>query len=135
MLNPLEVLRQQSVAVQAKFEKDASAGPVVAAAKEFEKKIIAVEDDLYELSRTGRGSDTYRGPSRLVAKLLYLVRNVEKADYPPTTQQVARNEALKADVAASRTKFDGLLKTDLPAINGVLQKKNMPALTTAVKTP
>ena len=135
MINQLEVVRKQVEDLQTKVASDKGAEPVATAAKEFYKKIIAVEDNLYELSRTGRGSDTYRGPSRLVAKLLYLLRNTEKADFPPTTQQTARNVELKAQVAASQTQCDGLLKTDLPAFNNILQKKNMPAIGATLKTP
>ena len=126
MINRIEWVRKQTYDIQVLLMKDKSAESVIASGKELDHKIISVEDNLYEMSRTGRGSDSYRGPSKLISKLFYLVRSVSSADFPPTTQQMERHKELKIQLEEYRNQFDEILKKDLPAFNNLLKEKHIP---------
>jgi hypothetical protein len=130
MINQLEWLRKQIYDLQSLLMKDKNAESIIAAGKELDNKMISVEDNLYEMSRTGRGSDSYRGPSRLISKLFYLVRSVSSADFPPTTQQIERHEAFKTQLKTYQNQYNELLKKELPAFNILLKEKNLPSIIT-----
>lgn len=130
MINQLEWMRKQIYDLQALLMKEKSAESIMAAGKELDKKVISIEENLYEMSRTGRGSDSYRGPSKLIAQLLYVFGSVGSADFPPTTQQMERHGMFKIELETYRNQLNELLKKDLPAFNGLLKEKNIPILTT-----
>ena len=58
LINPLEWMRKQISDLQPLLMKEKRAESIIAAGKALEKKAISIEDHLYELSRTGRGSDS-----------------------------------------------------------------------------
>jgi hypothetical protein len=129
MINQLEWIRKQIYDLQALLMKDKSVESIMVAGKELDNNIISIEDNLYEMSRTGRGSDSYRGPSKLISKLFYLVRSVSSADFPPTTQQIERHEAFKNQLNTYQNQFNELLKKDLTAFNTLLKEKNIAPIT------
>jgi hypothetical protein len=126
MINQLEWIRKQIYDLQPLLEETNGTESVLSSSEELDGKIISVEDNLYEMSRTGRGSDSYRGPSRMISKLFYLVRSVSSADFPPTTQQIERHEEFKSQIRAYQNKLNELLKKDIPAFNSLLKEKNIP---------
>jgi len=129
MINQLEWIRKQIYDLQPLLVKTKGTESVLSSGKELDDKIISVEQNLYEMSRTGRGSDSYRGPSQLISKLFYLVRSVSSADFPPTTQQMERHEAFKSQINTYQSQLNELLKKDLPAYNIHLREKNLTPIT------
>ena len=135
MINQLEWIRKQVYDLNALLTEDKDVESIIAAGKELDNKVISVVGNLYEMKVTGRGQDyPYREPSRLLSKLLNLVGSVSRADFPPTTQQIERNEEYKIQLETHRNQFKELLKSDLPAFNKLLKEKNIPHLIT-VKIP
>lgn len=133
MINQLEWVRKQIYDLEALLLEDNSAESILAAGKELDVKIISLEDNLYQMKVTGRGQDywAFRGESKLINKLMSLVRSVSSADFPPTTQEIERHDLFKTQVETQRNQFNKFLKNDLPAFNRLLKEKNLPHIITA----
>jgi hypothetical protein len=83
---------------------------------------------------TGRGQDySYREPSRLLTKLSYFARNVQSADYPPTTQQFERHKAFTEQLKTYQNQMNKLIKNDLPIFNTVLEENNLTPIRTVIE--
>ena len=136
MINRLEWIRKQMYDLKALLIDEKNAEPIIVSGKELDDKIISVEDQLFQIRVTGKGQDDfyYRGPSKLINKLLSLVRSVSRADFPPTTQHIEHHEELKAKLDKSLSQFDEILKNDLPAFNSLLKENDLPHLIT-IKIP
>jgi len=133
MINQLELIRKQIYDLDAHLMKDKGAESIIATGKKFDDKIISVEENLYEMRSTGRGQDyTYREPSRLLTKLTSFARNVQSADFPPTTQQFERHKAFTNQLETCQNQMEELLTNDLPAFNDLLKENNLTAITTSI---
>lgn len=130
MINQAEWIRQQLYALKPHLKDDKDAASIIVSGKELDKKIISVEDQLFLMRVTGKGQDSwyYKGPSKIITKLLHLVRSVSKADFPPTTQHLEFYEVLKAKLRECQSQFDEILDRDLPAFNELLKENNLPHL-------
>jgi hypothetical protein len=134
MINQLEPIRKQLYDLKALIKNDKSAESILKAGKIFDEKIISVEENLYEMRSTGRGQDySYREPSRILTKLIYLARNVQSADFPPTTQQFERHDAFTKQIDTLQKQLDELLKKDLLEFNNLLKKNNLTAITSGIQ--
>lgn len=101
---------------------------LLAASDSLERKLIAVEEHLIQLRLTGTGQDGVRWPARLSERLRYLMGNVATADFRPTDQQGEVHAVLKAELDAVRRDLEAILSTDLPALNRLLQQRNLPGI-------
>ena len=62
---------------------DAAAKELIAAGEDLDKRVIAVEERLFNLHATGRGQDFLRMPSQLMEKLAHLADTLQFADFAP----------------------------------------------------
>ena len=69
-----------------------------------------------------------RWPAQIAERLRYLVGNVATADFRPTDQQGEVHVVLKAQLDSVRRNLDQILATDLPALNQLLQQRNLPRI-------
>jgi hypothetical protein len=67
----------------------------------------------------------YMWPVRLTAKLVYLANHVQSSDYAPTDQARAAHAMLRAQLQRIREQYHGLLRRDLAAFNGLLQRRGL----------
>lgn len=58
-------------------------------------------------------------------RLRYLAGNVATADLRPTDQQGEVHTVLKAELDSARRALETILSTDLPALNRMLQQRNL----------
>ena len=82
--------------------------------------------------RGGGGAGRVSGSptlSRLNGELLGLMALVEGADVTPTTQAVAAAEDLRGTLGRALQRWDEIKDKDVRALNEVLRKANLPALT------
>lgn len=127
MINQLEWLRKQIHDLKAHLIEGKSVETIIAAGKELEKKLISVEDNLYQMRVTGRGQDNwdYRGPSKLISKLFTLAGSVNSADFAPTKQEIEVHEILKSQLDTHRNRFNEILENELPAFNSLMKENNL----------
>jgi hypothetical protein len=125
MVNQIELIRRQIYDLDAVLEGDTNLRPVTTAADELDAKLIAVEEDLYQMRMTGRGQDSFRWPAKLVTKISYLASGVANFDFPPTTQASEVHEKLKKEIAATQTQLNDVLSADLASFNNLLEERNI----------
>lgn len=136
IINQSEWMRKQIDDLKALLMEMKGDESIIAAGKSLDQKIISVEENLFNMNVTGTGQDYwyYRGPSKIMDKLLGLFRSVSSADFPPTTQHIERHEELKEWLGNVQIQFDDVLKNDLAVFNNLLKENDLPHLIT-VKTP
>ena len=82
---------------------------VKSAADELDKKIVVVEEQLFQMKITGRGQDMIRYPTQLVGKIMHLADGLAVADFPPTEEQMEVHRLLGQSNESLRTSLDGIL--------------------------
>src|SRR5204862_7226338 len=71
LINRAEAIRAQIANVKTFVGDDAAAKELRAAGDDLDKKVIAVEERLFNMTATGRGQDALRMPSQLMEKLAH----------------------------------------------------------------
>ena len=125
MINQIEWIRKQIYDLIEMLEEGENAEPVIKAAKELDKKFIAVEDTFFSMGLTGSG-DGLRWPDKFYVKHRFLASSIGGSDFPPTTQQIEVHEMFKQQLADYQDRLKQLLSQDLSAFNALLKEKNIP---------
>jgi photosystem II stability/assembly factor-like uncharacterized protein len=109
LINQAEVVRAQ-LAHQQELAGDDEAGKAIKAkAADLDKKIVAIESHLFNMTSTGRGQDQLRLPSQIVEKLSHLADVVSLNDFPPTDQALAVHKKLSQELSGYREQIRPLL--------------------------
>src|SRR5213593_4385763 len=87
MINRVEVVRGQLAALKASLAGDSGVADVRSAADSLDQKLLAVEQDLFQVRVTGRGQDILRWPMKLAEQLLYLAGSVQGSVFAPKGPQ------------------------------------------------
>jgi hypothetical protein len=124
MVNQIEFVRAQLYQVTAAVS-DNNASAVKPAADDLDKKLIDIEEALYQRRLTGQGQDTVRWPPKLMSKLSYLAGQLGDSDFGPTNQQHEVQTLLHAQLTSIRQRFDAVLNTDLVAFNKLLRDRGV----------
>jgi photosystem II stability/assembly factor-like uncharacterized protein len=130
-INKTESARGQLAALEVRLG-DKGPKDVKDAAEALDKKLLAVEEDLFQMRVTGRGQDALRWPMKVTEQLAYLLGNASESDYAPTASQVAVHQLLHDEAARARKAVDDLLATDLARFNTMLAEKQQAGI---VATP
>jgi photosystem II stability/assembly factor-like uncharacterized protein len=126
VMNQIESLRAQLVALGKELGTDDSSKPLRQSAEDLGKKLVDLEGTLMQLKLTGRGQDQLRWAPMLVQKIGYLFAELDSdADFPPTTQQTAVQKELKQRGDKAAADFQQLVGTDLKAFNAMLREHNI----------
>jgi hypothetical protein len=99
---------------------------VRAAADSLDRKLVAVEEPLFQMRVTGRGQDILRWPMRLAEQLMYLVGSVTSSDFAPTAPQREVQHLLSVQVRDARGRLDRAMAGDVAAFRQFLRSKNLP---------
>ena len=126
LTNQLEWIRKQIADIGALLESDESAASLIAAGDQLDAKLIAVEENLFQMKLTGGGQDMSRWPAQLIAKMTTLASRVGGSDFPPTTQQVERAGEFREQVTTYQRALRGLIEGDLAALNAQLKANDVP---------
>lgn len=124
-IHRIEWTRKQLYDLKGVLKEDDNAQPVLDAADELDKKLIAVEEHLHQMKVTGRGQDVIRWPVQLASKIAYLANGVAHYDFPPTSQQLAVQEALQEQMGTYQGQLEELLSKDLAAFNNLLEERGI----------
>jgi hypothetical protein len=126
MINRIEVLRGQLASVRATLSGDSSVADVRAQADSLDRKLVAVEEPLFQMRVTGRGQDILRWPMRLAEQQMYLVNSVTSSDYAPTAPQREVQHLLSIQVKDARARLDRAMAGDVAAFRQFVRSKNLP---------
>jgi hypothetical protein len=104
---------------------------VKAASAGLHDKLIAIEENLYQLRITGR-QDGMRWPARLIEKLTRISSKLQDADFAPTSQQIVVNRQFTEEIRGLQAR---VLNKDVAGFNNMLRERNLPVITVAAFAP
>ncbi len=126
-VNHMRDLQTQLSELKDRYENDARAKKVLAAAAALEKKVTPVEEEIAQ-TKSKASEDPLNYPIRVNNKLLLLQQTVESADGPPTVQSQAVFDGLKQQLDASLAKWSQILNADVPALNALMRQSSLPVI-------
>ncbi len=133
MINSLEWLRKQIYDLEDVLKNDKGNEDVLEKLEALDDKMIKVEMELFQMRVTGR-ADVLRWPSGLYTKFASLAREISRADFPPTEQQIELHHALEEQLSSHLKRYRGILAQDLAAFNDLLKSKDIKNIV-VVKNP
>ena len=125
LINRSEAIRAQIAHLKTFIGDDAAAKELIAAGEDVDRKLIAVEERLFNLTATGRGQDFLRTPSQLMEKLAHLADTLQYADFAPTDQQLEVHQLLADQVSANATDLTTVVSKDVATFNEMLRRRNV----------
>jgi hypothetical protein len=112
----------------ARLKDDAAAKKVADAARDLDKKLTAVEEELYQIKNQS-SQDPLNFPIKLNNRLAALLGVVQGTDAGPTKQSNVVFEGLASEANAQLRAADKLLKDDVTQFNKLVRDSNIPAVT------
>ena len=125
----VENVRLQAQQVLAQLQRTVPDADVAQRLRALDTQLAETEMALVDLRLTGGGQDGVRFGSKLIGKIGYLANGVAVSDFPPTTQHVEVQAILATDLGAALRAIDGVLASELPRVNAVLEGKGLPRIT------
>jgi photosystem II stability/assembly factor-like uncharacterized protein len=114
MVNQIQDVRSQLAGLKKRLPENASAKTISASAGDLDKKLIAVREQLVNLTISAN-EDSLAYPPQLDAKLAYLAMDVGSADSAPTEAEQLEFEKLKRQEAEILARWAELQHGDLAA--------------------
>jgi len=111
----------------ARLKDDVAAKKVADAAKDLDKKLTEVEQELYQ-TKNQSSQDPLNFPIKLNNRLAALLGVVQENDAGPTKQSNVVYEGLASEANAQIRAADQLLKDDVGAFNKLVRDSNIPAV-------
>ncbi|HTB10441.1 MAG TPA: hypothetical protein VK752_02660 [Bryobacteraceae bacterium] len=116
----------------ARLKDDAAAKKVADAARDLDKKLTAVEEELYQIKNQS-SQDPLNFPIKLNNRLGALLGVIQSTDAGPTKQSNVVYEGLASEANAQIRAADKLLKEDVAQFNKLVRDSNIPAVTVPQK--
>jgi hypothetical protein len=113
-VNQIQDVRSQLSGLKRRLPENAGAKTITAAADELEKRLVAVREDLINLTISAN-EDSLAYPPQLDAKLAYLAMDVGTADSAPTEAEQQQFEKLKRQSGELLARWEDLQRRDLAA--------------------
>jgi photosystem II stability/assembly factor-like uncharacterized protein len=120
-------VRKQLDELRKRVAKNDSAKPIVAAAKDLDKKMTASEEALYQ-TKNRSPQDPLNFPIRLNDKLASVADSAGTGDFAPTAQHRAIYAQLVARIDEELAKLRALWTNDLPALNALVKQSEVVAV-------
>jgi len=112
----------------ARLKDDAAAKKVADAARDLDKRLTAVEEELYQVKNQS-SQDPLNFPIKLNNRIAALLGVVQDTDAGPTKQSNVVYEGLASEANAQLRAADKLLKDDVAQFNKLVKDSNIPAVT------
>ena len=125
LINRAEAVRAQIGNLKTFLGDDAAAKELIAAGDDLDKRVVAVEERLFNMTATGRGQDFLRMPSRLLEKLSHLADTLQLGDFAPTDQQLEVHRQLSGEVTTAEKDLGDVVSKDLATFNDMLRRRNI----------
>ena len=120
-------VRVQTRGLDKRLGDDAHYAALVSAMKDFDKKSFDLESQLLQVnSKSSESNLNY--PVLIDERLHSLLFSVESADARPTKQQYEVYEDLEKQARPLLAQYHELISKDLPALNEMVNKQNIPTL-------
>jgi hypothetical protein len=113
-VNQIQDVRMQVSGLKRRLPENASTKTISASADELEKKLVAVRDQLVNLTISAN-EDSLAYPPQIDAKLAYLAMDIGSADSAPTEAEQLEFEKLKRQSGELLSRWDDLQRRDLAA--------------------
>jgi len=113
-VNQIQDVRSQLSGLKRRLPENASTKTIVTSADDLEKKLVAVREDLINLTISAN-EDSLAYPPQLDAKLAYLAMDVGTADSAPTEAEQKEFEKLKRQSGELIGRWQDLQRRDLAA--------------------
>src|SRR5258706_9702478 len=124
-------LRGQLQSLEKRLGANEPAKPLVTASTDLRKKISAIEEELIQVNSKA-SEDELNYPTKLNSKLGYLQNAVDSADAPPTEGELGVYAELDLQLESQLAKWREVLSKDIPALNEMMQKNNVPLIAPTV---
>jgi len=113
-VNQIQDVRSQLAGLKRRLPENASAKTISSAADDLEKKLVAVREDLINLTISAN-EDSLAYPPQIDAKLAYLAMDVGTADSAPTEAEQQLFEKLRRQGGELISRWEDLQRRDLAA--------------------
>jgi len=113
-VNQIQDVRSQLSGLKRRLPENANTKTIVAAADDLEKKLVAVREELVNLTISAN-EDSLAYPPQLDAKLAYLAMDAGTADSAPTEAEQKQFEKLKRQSGELVGRWEDLQRRDLAA--------------------
>jgi photosystem II stability/assembly factor-like uncharacterized protein len=130
----IRAAKKQLEEYAARYKDDASAKKVADAARDLDKRLTTVEQELYQ-TQNQSGQDPLNFPIKLNNRLAALLGVVQENDAGPTKQSNVVYEGLASDANAQIRAADKLLTDDVGSFNKLVKDSNIPAVSLPRKQP
>ncbi|HYL73825.1 MAG TPA: glycosyl hydrolase [Bryobacteraceae bacterium] len=114
-VNQIQDVRSQLAGLKRRLPENASSKTIATAADDLEKKLVAVREELVNLT-IDANEDSLAYPPQLDAKLAYLAMDVGTADSAPTEAEQKQFAKLKRQSGELLARWDDLQRRDLAAL-------------------
>jgi uncharacterized coiled-coil DUF342 family protein len=127
-VNQIRQLRGELNTLKKWAGESTEAKQVIAAADALDKKMTPIEEQLMQVKmKSSEGSLRY--PIQLNEQFDSLSHTIEYADAAPTRPQLAVYDMLNGKLQEQLKRLREVLNADLPALNELMRKSGVPALT------
>jgi inorganic triphosphatase YgiF len=126
-INQMLDVRSQIKELNKRLGEDPARKPVAAVARELDKRIAAVEEELFE-PKIKASEDSLNYPVKLRYKLVALAQVVDSADAVPTQASYQLYEDLSAQLDKALAGWHDLVTKDLASLNEMVRKESVPIL-------
>ena len=113
-VNQIQDVRSQLSGLKRRLPENSGAKSIAAAADDLEKKLVAVREELINLTISA-DEDSLAYPPQLDARLAYLAMDVGTADSAPTEAEQRQFEKLKRESGELISRWEDLQRRDLAA--------------------
>jgi hypothetical protein len=126
-VNQMNSVKKQIDDLDKRLPQDDHGKAVREAGKKLEQKLNPIEDALIQ-SKAKSGQDVLNYPIRLNNELVALGGSVSTADAAPAEQSYQVFEMLKQRSDEQLSKWNAVVKNDIPGFNQLVQQQQVPAI-------
>jgi photosystem II stability/assembly factor-like uncharacterized protein len=126
-VNQISALRGQIKGLDKRLKEQKKGDDVIKAADDLDKKMTAIEEELYQ-TKVKSTEDDLNYPDMLDQQFISLGSGVESADSAPNAPSYVRFKGLSGQLDALLAKWHEIETKDLPALNEMIRKENIPVI-------
>jgi photosystem II stability/assembly factor-like uncharacterized protein len=126
-VNQIHGLRDQIKELGKRLKKQKKADNVIKAADDLDKKLTAIEEELYQ-PKVKSTEDNLNYPDKLDQQFISLGSGVENGDSAPNAPAYERFKELSGQLEALLARWHEIESKDLPGLNEMIRKENIPVI-------
>jgi photosystem II stability/assembly factor-like uncharacterized protein len=123
-VNQIQDVRSQVAGLKRRLPENASTKPIASSADDLEKKLVAVRDQLINLTISA-DEDSLAYPPQIDGKLAYLAMDVGSADSAPTEAEQVQFDKLKRQSGELLSRWEDLQRRDLAAFRKLTSESSL----------